>query len=177
MVRRSEPVLVLWDIDQTLISTRGLSRRIYETAFRRVTGVPLRYLVDMAGRTERAILRETLTLHGLTVPDDKLPEYFQAIAAAAEALRAEMRQVGHALPGAADAISALAAAGAVQTVVTGNLRQCLSPNWTPSALARGWISRSGGTATRGRTGPRWYGGRTGGPVRPTTRTSAASEWS
>ena len=35
-------ILVLWDIDHTLIETRGVGGEIYADAFRAVTGHPLR---------------------------------------------------------------------------------------------------------------------------------------
>jgi phosphoglycolate phosphatase len=85
--------LVLWDVDKTLVDVSGVSRDIYSVAFEQVTGRPLDKLAEMAGRTEQAILVDTL-----------------------------MRKVGRALPGAHEAIAALRRDGVVQSVATGNLR-------------------------------------------------------
>jgi phosphoglycolate phosphatase len=54
---------VLWDIDHTLIETRGVGRAIYERVFPAVTGKPLRQLAEVAGRTELAIMHDTLRFH------------------------------------------------------------------------------------------------------------------
>ncbi|MBN1173836.1 MAG: haloacid dehalogenase-like hydrolase [Micromonosporaceae bacterium] len=135
---------MLWDIDQTLITIGGLSRRIYERAFLQVTAQPLRELADMSGRTERAILRETLVLHGLRVDDDGLQVYFDAIADAAEHLRAEIKQAGYALPGAVEAIRALTAAGIAQSVVTGNLKRVSITKLSAFGLAEGIDFEIGG---------------------------------
>ncbi|MBT8225833.1 MAG: HAD hydrolase-like protein [Dactylosporangium sp.] len=131
------PVLVLWDIDQTLIDIGGIGRRIYETAFFQVTGRPLGDQGGVAGWTERAILRDTLALHGMTVDDDGLSGYFEAIGQAAAALSADIRRSGRALPGAAAAVGALADAGAVQSVVTGNIKRVAIIKLEALDLARG----------------------------------------
>lgn len=114
------PPLILWDIDHTLISTAGVSREIYEQAFERVVGRPLVHLADMAGRTERAITRETLELNGVE-PDHSVEDFHATLVDVTRALEGRMRERGRALPGAKEALIALARDGAVQSVVTGNL--------------------------------------------------------
>ncbi|GGJ78318.1 haloacid dehalogenase [Pilimelia anulata] len=113
--------LILWDIDHTLVSIGGLSRRIYERAFREVTGQPLGELADMTGRTECAILTDTLDMHGIHATSELLDACYRALAVAAEDLRDEIRGSGRVLPGAPGALAGLAAV-AQQTVVTGNIR-------------------------------------------------------
>ncbi|GGK07367.1 haloacid dehalogenase [Pilimelia anulata] len=113
--------LVLWDIDQTLVNVSALSRALYERAFRQLTGTPLRELAEMAGRTEHAILSETLNRHGIAEDAALLAAGYAALADAAAELRDDFRRLGRALPGAAGALAALAGV-AHQTVVTGNLR-------------------------------------------------------
>jgi phosphoglycolate phosphatase len=113
--------LVLWDIDHTLVSLVGWSRRMYEVAFLAATGRALVDLVDMAGRTETAILGELLARHGLTAEAALVERCFTALSSAAHDLRDEVAGCGRSLPGAVDALALLAAAGATQTVVTGNL--------------------------------------------------------
>jgi phosphoglycolate phosphatase-like HAD superfamily hydrolase len=71
------PHLVLWDIDHTLIETRGVGGQIYAEAFAQVTGHPLRTMPDLAGRTEPVIFRDALTVNGVEADED-LYELFAA---------------------------------------------------------------------------------------------------
>jgi phosphoglycolate phosphatase len=114
------PLLVLWDIDHTLVSITGMGHEVYARAFLEVVGRPLVHLADMAGRTEEAIVTETLALNGVE-PGFPLPVFYSAIASAAQAMAGRLRSNGHALPGAHEALAAFEASGAVQTLVTGNL--------------------------------------------------------
>ncbi|MEU1801685.1 haloacid dehalogenase-like hydrolase [Streptomyces sp. NPDC019937] len=118
-----EPTLILWDVDQTLVSiTGGVSRNLYERAFEKVTGKRLGGLAAMAGRTEQAIMVETLRLNGIDEPEALFDDFYAALTAAAEELEGRMREVGVVLPGAREAIASCAARRAVQSAVTGNLR-------------------------------------------------------
>lgn len=112
--------LVLWDVDKTLVDLSGVSRDIYAVAFEKVTGRPLDRLADMTGRTEHAILVDTLTLNG--VSETKFDAFYEALGWAAHDLRDKMREVGFALPGAKAAMAALRRDGVVQSVATGNIR-------------------------------------------------------
>ncbi|MFE6195576.1 HAD family hydrolase [Streptomyces sp. NPDC057838] len=117
------PELVLWDIDHTLMATRGLGRELWEEAFEQVTGVALREQASVTGSTERVILRETARLHGLPYSDDLFVRFADALGAVHVRRAAEMRGRGHALPGAAAVLAALADRGVRQSVVTGNVRR------------------------------------------------------
>jgi phosphoglycolate phosphatase len=117
-----QPTLVLWDIDRTLVTVGKISREIYERAFEKFVGQPLRELADMAGRTEQAILTDTLALHGVVNPGSKFDDFYTALAQAADELRERMRAVGYRLPGAKEVVVALAERNVVQTVVTGNIK-------------------------------------------------------
>ncbi|MFD7500385.1 haloacid dehalogenase-like hydrolase [Streptomyces sp. NPDC059850] len=99
-----------------------MSRSLYELAFEKVTGKRLGGLADMAGRTEQAIMVETLRLNGIDEPEALFGEFYAALTAAAEELEGRMRAVGVVLPGAREAIASCAGRGAVQSAVTGNLR-------------------------------------------------------
>jgi hypothetical protein len=57
--------LVLWDIDHTLIETRGVGSQVYAEAFSKVTGHPLKKMPELAGRTEPVIFREALKVNGV----------------------------------------------------------------------------------------------------------------
>lgn len=51
--------LVLWDIDHTLIDTRGVGRELSAAAFLRATGRGMRQQAKIDGITEPVIFRET----------------------------------------------------------------------------------------------------------------------
>ncbi|MFD3614419.1 HAD family hydrolase [Streptomyces sp. NPDC058676] len=117
------PELVLWDIDHTLMATRGLGRELWAASFERVTGVALREQASVTGSTERVILRETARLHDIPY-DEALFTRFADMLGALHVRRApELRERGHALQGAAAVLAALAERGVRQSVVTGNVRQ------------------------------------------------------
>lgn len=109
-------LLVLWDIDGTLVNTAGHGRFAFEEAFRAVVGrepVP----VDYAGRTDHQI---ALTM--LDGERDHLPRVLEELAAALEARREAMRLDGHAYPGVAAVLEALDTRDdVVQSLLTGNI--------------------------------------------------------
>jgi phosphoglycolate phosphatase-like HAD superfamily hydrolase len=120
--------LVLWDVDHTLINAGGLSPQLYGEVFRRMFGRTLPSVAPMAGRTDRAIILDTLAAAGVPDPARHARAFAAALGAAAAAFGARVRERGRALPGAVDALRALAAMSGeraplvVQSVLTGNLR-------------------------------------------------------
>ena len=114
--------LVLWDIDHTLIDTRGVGRELSAAAFQRATGQPMREQAKIDGITESVIFRETAKLHGLTTDRTDFERYADALTEEHLKQAGELRERGHALPGAAAALDALAALDFQQTVVSGNVR-------------------------------------------------------
>lgn len=130
------PALILWDVDRTLVSIGPVSREIYAVAFQTVTGKPLDELADMTGRTERAILLDTLRLNG--VPDDEptFDAFYDALGEAARRLEGRMSQAGKRLPHAMEAIAGLVAEDTVQSVVTGNIRAIAATKLDAFGLAR-----------------------------------------
>lgn len=118
------PLLVLWDIDHTLIETRGVGRAIYERAFPVATGKPLRKLATVSGRTELDIMRESLRRNGVEPTDDITGRLTYALIEGYEDARTELADRGRSLPGAAATLAALATDDTVrQSVLTGNLRE------------------------------------------------------
>jgi phosphoglycolate phosphatase len=116
-------LLVLWDIDHTLIETRGVGRAIYDRAFPAATGKPLAELADISGRTELDIMRESLRVNGIDPTDQIVRKLMDALTQGYEDARDELRETGRALPGADETLRSLAAEPNVfQTVLTGNLR-------------------------------------------------------
>lgn len=114
--------LVLWDIDHTLIDTRGVGRELSASAFERATGQPMRQQAAIDGITEQVIFRETAKLHGLTTDHTDFAGFAQALTDEHLQHLDVLRERGHALPGAAAALEALDRDGVQQTVVTGNIR-------------------------------------------------------
>lgn len=93
-------ILVRWDIDHTLIETRGIGRAIYERAFPAVTGKPLRRLAEVAGRTELVIMHDTLQLHDIEPSEQMMRRLAAALIQGHEDARAELAVTGRVLPGA-----------------------------------------------------------------------------
>jgi phosphoglycolate phosphatase-like HAD superfamily hydrolase len=116
--------IILWDIDHTLIDTRGVGRELSAEAFSRATGVEMREQAKIDGITEPVIFRETAKLHGMTTDKADFERFAQALSDAHTTHVAELRARGHALPGAAALLDRLATLpGIVQTVVSGNIRR------------------------------------------------------
>ena len=111
-------LLVLWDVDYTLLSAVGLGNRLYREVFKDMFGRELAAVAPKAGRTDRAIVGDTLALAG--VSRGEVDAFLAALArvAADGAVPGPVRP----LPGAAAAIAALAAAGVRQSVLTGNIK-------------------------------------------------------
>jgi phosphoglycolate phosphatase-like HAD superfamily hydrolase len=129
--------LVLWDVDCTLIDPAGFGREAMHTAFERIFGTPVAVRVPFAGRTDLAIVRDFLAHRaGRDLPaaaaddadsaDDADVTAFQDLAAgiAEQQRHTFLAGGGRVLPGAVDALTALAAVpGVVQSVLTGNMRR------------------------------------------------------
>ncbi|USX50613.1 haloacid dehalogenase-like hydrolase [Lentzea sp. HUAS12] len=115
--------LVLWDIDHTLLQSRGMGREMYERAVPVAIGRPFQQLADVSGRTELDIIAETLKLHGVEPTDEAIGKLVNALIDSYEAGRDEFASRARALPGAREALAALEAEPTVhQGVLTGNLR-------------------------------------------------------
>jgi phosphoglycolate phosphatase len=121
--------LVLWDIDHTLIETGGVGRELYRRAFETTTGRPIEQEAEVTGRTEAAILAETLRLHGLEPSAEYEKKYATALAQEYEDHIDQMRERGRALPGAREALDQLAREpGVVQSVLSGNFKAVAMTN-------------------------------------------------
>ena len=127
-----ELLLILWDIDHTLVNAGGLSTHLYRLVFAELFGCELAQVAPMAGRTDRAIIVETLTMAGIADPRGHVPAFIAGLTRQAPAYGERVRRRGHALPRAVAALTALTApttpaapngtAGARQSVLTGNIR-------------------------------------------------------
>jgi phosphoglycolate phosphatase-like HAD superfamily hydrolase len=113
---------VLWDVDYTLLSASGLGNSLYQAVFRKMFGRELTAIAPKAGRTDRAIMLDTLALAGVPEPRAHVDDFLTALADRLTALDGSVQAEVQALPGASGAIAALAAAGLRQSVLTGNIR-------------------------------------------------------
>jgi phosphoglycolate phosphatase-like HAD superfamily hydrolase len=141
-------LLVLWDVDYTLIGASGVGQRLYRTVFREMFGRELPGFAPMAGRTDRAIIQDTLGRAGVPEPGRHVDQFIARLADLAPTGRELAAERSKALPGAAAALAALAryAPGAadgheppplcvVQSVLTGNVRQVAEVKLTAAGLA------------------------------------------
>jgi phosphoglycolate phosphatase len=109
-------LLVLWDVDGTLVDTAGHGKHAFEEAFRAVVGRAPEP-VEFAGRTDHQI-----ALAMLQGRREHLPGLLDELEAALEARRETMRSEGHAYPGVRETLRALdRREGVVQSLLTGNI--------------------------------------------------------
>lgn len=115
--------LVLWDVDNTLIASGGVSEETYAGAFELLTGFSPRHRVRTAGRTDPEILGDLLAEHGFDRSDFNDIRMAAALADSLGSRQASLAERGRGLPGGQDAIDALASVpGLFQSVLTGNVR-------------------------------------------------------
>jgi phosphoglycolate phosphatase len=119
-------LLVLWNIDLTLVDVARVTRAAYAEAFAKVVGKPLVQLPQMAGRSESEIFFDALALNDITMSaasDELLPPFSAELSRAMEVRRDQLVTQGQLLPGAADALKAVHGHGTVvQSLLTGTSR-------------------------------------------------------
>ena len=72
-------LLVLWDVDRTLLNAGGMSPQLYGAVFAELFGRELTETAPMAGRTDRAIITETLTMAGIPDPREHVAAFMAAM--------------------------------------------------------------------------------------------------
>jgi phosphoglycolate phosphatase len=115
-------LLVLWDVDGTLLNAGGVGSDMYGAVFTQLFGRTLEAHAPMAGRTDRAIILQTLEMAGVPDPRQFVDPFIAGLTAQAPAALEAVSVRGRALPGAAAALTALASARVQQSVLTGNIR-------------------------------------------------------
>ena len=122
-------MLVLWDVDYTLVATDGVGRHLYEVVLGELYGLPMPTgLGSMAGRTDTSIALEVLSAAGVPDPVAEVPRFQRGLAGRAPELDGMLREQGRVLPGAAEALAAVAELAGqddgqlvVQSLLTGNI--------------------------------------------------------
>jgi phosphoglycolate phosphatase len=132
-------LLVLWDVDYTLLDAGGTGRELYQIAFAEMFGRDMPEPGSMAGRTDRAIAVEVLTLAGVPEPRRQVDAFHALMAAHAPGLAQVARERVRALPGAEHALAALRDGHGrpeiVQSLLTGNIRALAEVKLGALALA------------------------------------------
>lgn len=115
-------ILVLFDIDGTLLDTHGAGRAAFCRGLQRVTGVEdaLPY-VSFAGNTDRRVLDEVAAHRGIAFTEAQRKAVFDAVAEELASALAETP--GAAVPGAAELLAELSRRGARLGLVTGNIER------------------------------------------------------
>jgi phosphoglycolate phosphatase len=171
-LHRVDGVLVLWDVDHTLVDVDGLGREAYDLAFTRRFGVAPAHQPPMAGRTDRAIAIDMLRLNQVPVTEANLEDLRNGAEAAMDELAHLLPTRGRALPGAVEAVGAIHGR-TVQSLLTGNVRHIAEVKVGPFGFAEyldldvgayGWshevraelvkIARDNAHGRRGRGGDR-----------------------
>ena len=110
-------LLVLWDIDGTLVRTAGHGRYAFEEAFRAVVGRDPEP-VDYAGRTDKQIVQTMLGDR----PGDT-PRILEELAGALELRKEAMAAEGYAYPGVPEVLKALHGRDdVINSLLTGNIQ-------------------------------------------------------
>lgn len=116
-------LLVLWDIDHTLTENHGVNKEIYAYAFELLTGRRAEHEAQTDGRTEPEIMQNTLLVHGFSPAPEHFERMPDVLESATLAKAAALRERGHELPGARDALAALKEVpGIIQSVLSGNIK-------------------------------------------------------
>jgi phosphoglycolate phosphatase-like HAD superfamily hydrolase len=116
------PLLVLWDVDQTLIEVGGATRRAYAATFEKVVGRALDQPWRFNGRTELAAVAEVLRSHGVTPTSGQIESFIALLVEELCGREDELRREGRVLPGAEDILRECRAEPQVhQSLLTGNL--------------------------------------------------------
>lgn len=122
----TEPVLVLWDIDRTLLYVGNIDRQVYRETFAEVVGRPAERLPARGtGVTMPLAIRGLLLDNG--VPKEDVPELADRMVELLPGVLAkhveDLRSDGVLMPGAVDALRAVHDDPSLTpTVVTGNLK-------------------------------------------------------
>jgi phosphoglycolate phosphatase len=116
-------VLLLWDVDHTLIENSGVSKAVYARAFQIMTGNSAEAQPKTDGRTDHDIMRNLFMANGAEFTADDEASYSAALVNAMGELHPRLMRDGFVLPGVTDALEAVARIpSVVQSVLTGNIR-------------------------------------------------------
>ncbi|TCR22922.1 haloacid dehalogenase-like hydrolase [Streptomyces sp. BK205] len=123
---KPERVLVLWDIDRTLLYVGDIDRQVYRETFAEIVGRRVEHLPARGtGVTMPLAIRSLLLDNGVpeTQVSQLLPRMVELLPQRLAAHTDDLREQGVLMPGAVAALKAVQTQpGCVPTVVTGNLK-------------------------------------------------------
>jgi phosphoglycolate phosphatase len=116
-------VLLLWDVDHTLIENSGVSKAVYARAFEMMTGRAPEVQPGTDGRTDQEIVRNLFTANGAAFTSEDEHSYQSVLVDAMGELHPRLMRDGFVLPGVPEVLEAVSQIpGIVQSVLTGNIR-------------------------------------------------------
>lgn len=116
-------VLLLWDVDHTLIENSGVSKAVYARAFEMMTGHAAQVQPSTDGRTDFEIVRGLFTANGAAFAAADEASYQSVLIDAMRELHPRLMRDGFTLPGVPGVLAAVGRVpGIVQSVLTGNIR-------------------------------------------------------
>jgi phosphoglycolate phosphatase len=140
MSHQSKPVVVLFDVDETLVQTGGSGARSWKAAFEKLHGIPADIGAHTsAGETDPQVARETfLAVLGREPSADELDRLYgkYLLHLAEDILVSEQYRV---LPGAEQTLLALAEAGVMLGLVSGAMEGAARTKLVPANLNRFFI--------------------------------------
>jgi phosphoglycolate phosphatase-like HAD superfamily hydrolase len=116
-------LLILWDIDGTILHSTGAGMKALRAALQTVFGITGSFDgIDFAGRTDRLIIRQIFSRYSIDLSQGNVERYIDGyIAALPESLAANNARV---LPGVSEILGAAAGRPDVgQGLLTGNVRR------------------------------------------------------
>jgi phosphoglycolate phosphatase len=128
-------LLVLWDVDHTLIENGGVSKETYALAYELLTGVVPNRRPQTDGRTDPTIMRELFASNGRDFTGAYEERLFSTLVEAMERKAPELARRGYALPGVKAVLATLSEnPTVVQSVLTGNIRENARAKLMPFGL-------------------------------------------
>jgi phosphoglycolate phosphatase len=116
-------VLLLWDVDHTLIENSGVSKAVYARAFVIMTGSTPQAQPRTDGRTDYDIMRNLFAANSTEFTPKDEASYSSALVDAMGELHSRLMRDGFVLPGVAGALEAVAEIPSIaQSILTGNIR-------------------------------------------------------
>jgi phosphoglycolate phosphatase len=149
---QTKPVVVLFDVDETLVHTGGSGARSWKAAFNKLYGVPADIgQHSSAGETDPQVARATFTaVIGRDPSDDELDRLYvqYLLHLADDILVSEQYRV---LPGAERTLIALGEAGVLLGLVSGAMEGAARTKLLPANLNRFFIFGAYGSDSPDRT--------------------------